>query len=331
MSPTAKRRRSIGMPRACRTSTCRGSTATSAPRSPTSTSTSRPPRRCSRSSTASRPRASRSRHIDLGGGLGIRYRDETTIDPDAYARAVRRALGSRRHELLFEPGRFLVGEAGVLLTRVVYLKPGADQDFAIVDAAMNDLLRPALYDAWHPIEAVRPRTGEARRWQIVGPVCESGDFLARDRELVLAAGDLLAVRARRRVRLRHELELQLASSRLRGDRRRRSRPSRPSARARRRSLRARIHAAVTHRSAHSSRPHPPFFRVCEFATLAHARLGIAGEILQFNKMWLEFRQQVAVGLSRGCSPISTDPAPLARSRSNITVTATQTGETKWLT
>ena len=135
-------------------------------------------------------------HIDLGGGLGIRYRDETPIEPDAYARAVRRALGSRRHDLLFEPGRFLVGAAGVLLTRVLYLKPGADQDFAIVDAAMNDLLRPALYDAWHPIEAVRPpRTGEARRWQIVGPVCESGDFLARDRELVLAAGDVLAVRA----------------------------------------------------------------------------------------------------------------------------------------
>jgi diaminopimelate decarboxylase len=135
------------------------------------------------------------RHIDLGGGLGIRYRDETPIDPGDYARAVRHALGSRHHELLFEPGRFLVGAAGVLLTRVAYLKPGEVQDFAIVDAAMNDLLRPALYDAWHPVEAVRPRTGQARRWQIVGPVCESGDFLARDRELVLAAGDVLAVRA----------------------------------------------------------------------------------------------------------------------------------------
>jgi diaminopimelate decarboxylase len=134
-------------------------------------------------------------HIDLGGGLGIRYRDETAIDPDAYALAVRRALGSRRHDLLFEPGRFLVGAAGVLLTRVMYLKPGESQDFAIVDAAMNDLLRPALYDAWHPVEVVRPRAGEPRRWQIVGPVCESGDFLARDRDLVLAAGDLLAVRA----------------------------------------------------------------------------------------------------------------------------------------
>jgi diaminopimelate decarboxylase len=133
-------------------------------------------------------------HIDLGGGLGIRYRDEETIDPSAYALAVRRALGSRRHELLFEPGRFLVGEAGVLLTRVMYLKPGAAQDFAVVDAAMNDLLRPALYDAWHLVEPVRPHGGASRRWQIVGPVCESADFLARDRELALAAGDLLAVR-----------------------------------------------------------------------------------------------------------------------------------------
>jgi len=135
------------------------------------------------------------RHIDLGGGLGIRYRDESTIDAADYARAVRAALGTRRHELLFEPGRFLVGAAGLLLTRVIYLKPGDGQHFAIVDAAMNDLLRPALYDAWHPVEAVRPHSGETRRWQIVGPVCESADFLARDRELALAAGDLLALSA----------------------------------------------------------------------------------------------------------------------------------------
>ena len=134
-------------------------------------------------------------HIDLGGGLGIRYRDEETIDPYAYALAVRRALGTRTHELLFEPGRFLVGEAGVLLTRVLYLKPGAAHDYAIVDAAMNDLLRPALYDAWHAIDPVLRRDGPVRRWQIVGPVCESADFLARERDLVLDAGDLLAVRA----------------------------------------------------------------------------------------------------------------------------------------
>jgi diaminopimelate decarboxylase len=135
------------------------------------------------------------RHIDLGGGLGIHYRDEVTIDPDAYAHAVRGALGSRRQELLFEPGRYLVGDAGVLLTRVLFTKPGGARNFAIVDAAMNDLLRPALYDAWHPVEAVRPRDGATRVWEIVGPVCESADFLARERELALAAGDLLAVRA----------------------------------------------------------------------------------------------------------------------------------------
>lgn len=134
-------------------------------------------------------------HIDLGGGLGIRYRDEVTIDPGEYGRAVRNVLGSRPHELLFEPGRFLVGNAGLLLTRVTYLKPGPDRNFAIVDAAMNDLLRPALYRAWHPVESVGPSTGAVRRWQIVGPICESGDFLAHDRELSLAAGDLLAVGA----------------------------------------------------------------------------------------------------------------------------------------
>ena len=133
-------------------------------------------------------------HVDLGGGIGIRYQDEDTIDPVLYALAVRRACGDRTHKLLFEPGRFLVGNAGVLLTRVLYLKPGTVRNFAIVDAAMNDLIRPALYEAWHGVDPVRPRSGSARRWQIVGPICESGDFLARDRDLVLAPGDLLAVR-----------------------------------------------------------------------------------------------------------------------------------------
>jgi diaminopimelate decarboxylase len=95
---------------------------------------------------------------------------------------------------VFEPGRRLVGDAGVLLARVEYLKRG-ERNFAIVDAAMNDLLRPALYGAWHPVEAVRPREGAVRRWQIVGPVCESADFLAHDRDLALEQGDLLAVGA----------------------------------------------------------------------------------------------------------------------------------------
>jgi len=133
-------------------------------------------------------------HVDLGGGIGIRYRDEATIDLADYADAVRGALGSRTHRLLFEPGRFLVGNAGVLLARVLFLKPGDERSFAIVDAAMNDLIRPALYDAWHGVEPVEPHAGEARCWQVVGPICESGDFLARDRELALSPGDLIAVR-----------------------------------------------------------------------------------------------------------------------------------------
>jgi diaminopimelate decarboxylase len=132
-------------------------------------------------------------HIDLGGGLGIRYRDETPVATGAYADMVRALFRTRRERLLLEPGRRLVGEAGVLLTRVRVLKPGASRNFAVVDAAMNDLLRPALYDAWHAVDPVRPRDGDALQWDVVGPVCESGDFLALDRRLALAEGDLLAV------------------------------------------------------------------------------------------------------------------------------------------
>ncbi|MEP7328820.1 MAG: diaminopimelate decarboxylase [Betaproteobacteria bacterium] len=134
-------------------------------------------------------------HIDLGGGIGIRYRDETPVALPDYAAMVRTVFAGRHERLLFEPGRRIIGSAGVLLTRVEYLKPGASKNFAIVDAAMNDLLRPALYAAWHPVDAVRPRVGGERQWDIVGPVCESGDFLAHDRRLSLAAGDLLAVGA----------------------------------------------------------------------------------------------------------------------------------------
>jgi len=133
-------------------------------------------------------------HVDVGGGLGIRYRDESPVDLADYAAMVTALFRSRRERVLFEPGRRLVGEAGVLLTRVLYLKPGAPRGFAIVDAAMNDLLRPSLYGAWHGIDAVRPRDAETRAWDIVGPVCESGDFLALDRQLALAEGDLLAIR-----------------------------------------------------------------------------------------------------------------------------------------
>ena len=132
-------------------------------------------------------------HIDIGGGLGIRYRDETPPPVADYINALGACLGKRAQKILFEPGRSLVGNTGVLLTRVEYLKHGADRNFAVVDAAMNDLMRPALYDAWHDIRPVSPRQGATRRYEIVGPVCESGDFLGRDRALNLAEGDLLAI------------------------------------------------------------------------------------------------------------------------------------------
>ncbi len=132
-------------------------------------------------------------HVDLGGGLGVRYRDEHPLRLAEYAEMVRDLFAGRSETLVFEPGRRLVGSGGILLTRVEYLKPGAPKGFAIVDAAMNDLLRPSLYDAWHPVDAVRPRAGDVRVWEIVGPICESGDFLAHDRHLALAAGDLLAI------------------------------------------------------------------------------------------------------------------------------------------
>lgn len=133
-------------------------------------------------------------HIDLGGGFGIRYCNETPIPLPAFAAVVKELFAGRGETLLVEPGRRLVGDAGLLLTQVLYLKRG-ERNFAIVDAAMNDLLRPALYDAWHSVQPVLPREGEARRWEVVGPVCESADFLARNRDLVLAEGDLLAVGA----------------------------------------------------------------------------------------------------------------------------------------
>jgi diaminopimelate decarboxylase len=134
-------------------------------------------------------------HVDVGGGLGIRYRDETKVAIGDYAACVRALMDGRRERLLLEPGRRLVGDAGVLLTRVRVLKHGATRHFAIVDAAMNDLIRPALYAAWHAVDPVVPRADRGERYDIVGPVCESGDFLARDRTLALAENDLLAVRS----------------------------------------------------------------------------------------------------------------------------------------
>jgi diaminopimelate decarboxylase len=133
------------------------------------------------------------RHLDLGGGLGVRYRDEQPPAVADYIAAVRQRLEGRDLALVFEPGRFVVANAGVLLTRVEYLKHTEHKDFAIVDAAMNDLIRPALYQAWMDVKAVRPRAGEGRAYDVVGPICETGDFLAKGRQLDLREGDLLSV------------------------------------------------------------------------------------------------------------------------------------------
>jgi diaminopimelate decarboxylase len=133
------------------------------------------------------------RHLDLGGGLGVRYRDEEPPLAGDYIKAVRERLAGRDLALMFEPGRFIVANAGVLVTQVEYLKHTEHKDFAIVDAAMNDLIRPALYQAWMNVTPVKPRDSAKRTYDIVGPICETGDFLAKERELALAEGDLLAV------------------------------------------------------------------------------------------------------------------------------------------
>ncbi|WP_110685765.1 diaminopimelate decarboxylase [Salinicola aestuarinus] len=133
-------------------------------------------------------------HLDLGGGLGVNYAGETPPPVADYIGALRERIGARELELIFEPGRSIAANAGVLLTRIEYLKPGETKNFAIVDAAMNDLIRPTLYQAWQnitPVDSRAPRQSE--RWDIVGPVCESGDYLGKDRELAIEAGDLLAV------------------------------------------------------------------------------------------------------------------------------------------
>ncbi|WP_447594993.1 diaminopimelate decarboxylase [Aquipseudomonas campi] len=137
----------------------------------------------------------RIRHLDLGGGLGVQYRDEQPPLAGDYIAAVRERIQGRDLALVFEPGRSIVANAGVLLTRVEYLKHTEHKDFAIVDAAMNDLIRPALYQAWMDVVPVQPRDAEPRTYDIVGPICETGDFLAKNRELALAEGDLLAVRS----------------------------------------------------------------------------------------------------------------------------------------
>jgi diaminopimelate decarboxylase len=137
----------------------------------------------------------RLRHIDVGGGIGIRYRDEAPEPVANFVAGALAALGKRPHALILDPGRALVGNAGVLLTRVEYVKPGAARNFLVVDAAMNDLLRPPLYDAWHEVRPVREAESDAPAavYDIVGPVCESADFLAKDRKLSAREGDLLAL------------------------------------------------------------------------------------------------------------------------------------------
>jgi len=132
-------------------------------------------------------------HIDLGGGLGVRYKDETPPAMTDYAAIILPRLKGRSETLILEPGRSLVANAGVLLTQVLFLKHTEARAFAIIDAAMNDLMRPALYDAWHTVEAVTPRDGKTIAYDLAGPVCESGDILARSRSLCLAEGDLLVL------------------------------------------------------------------------------------------------------------------------------------------
>jgi diaminopimelate decarboxylase len=133
-------------------------------------------------------------HLDLGGGLGVRYRDEQPPSIGEYIAAIRTQLTGRDLQLVFEPGRSIAANAGLLVTRVEYLKTTPDHNFALVDAAMNDMIRPALYQAWLDIQPVDTTPGGQRaHWDVVGPVCETGDFLGKDRELELSPGDLLAI------------------------------------------------------------------------------------------------------------------------------------------
>ncbi|MCS5575544.1 MAG: diaminopimelate decarboxylase, partial [Pseudomonadales bacterium] len=135
-------------------------------------------------------------HIDLGGGIGVQYRDEVPIEIGDFASAIEQAMSGRPQSLMFEPGRMIVANAGVLLTTVNTLKANHEKNFAVVDAAMNDLIRPALYSAWQEVTPVTLKDDGAspeRHWDIVGPVCETGDFLAKDRMLSLEEDDLLAI------------------------------------------------------------------------------------------------------------------------------------------
>lgn len=134
-------------------------------------------------------------HLDVGGGLGVTYDDEQPPQPSDYAAALLAKLQGRELKLIFEPGRAIAANAGIFVTQVLYLKENSDKNFALVDGAMNDLIRPSLYSAWQNIIAVKPREGDKLSYDIVGPVCETGDFLGKNRMLNLQAHDLLAVRS----------------------------------------------------------------------------------------------------------------------------------------
>jgi diaminopimelate decarboxylase len=135
------------------------------------------------------------KHLDLGGGLGIPYHDERPPQPAEYASALLDRLKDTDYKIILEPGRAIMGNAGVLLTTVEFLKHGEEKNFAIVDAAMNDLMRPALYQAWQMIEPITTSNRPAETWDIVGPICETGDFLGKDRQLAIQTGDVLCVRS----------------------------------------------------------------------------------------------------------------------------------------
>ena len=136
------------------------------------------------------------KHLDLGGGLGVRYNDETPPEPSTYVTALAEKLKDKPYEIILEPGRAIAANAGVLLTTVEFLKPGEAKNFAVIDAAMNDLIRPSLYQAWQNIIPVNEnQAGDAGLYDLVGPICETGDFLGKDRQLTLEEGALLAVRS----------------------------------------------------------------------------------------------------------------------------------------
>ena len=135
-------------------------------------------------------------HLDIGGGLGIRYNDETPPEPADYSAALAEVLGGRKIKLIVEPGRAIAGNAGIFITRVEHLKLSEHKNFAVIDGAMNDLIRPTLYQAWQKIEPVKENSkAPLRTYDIVGPICETGDYLGKDRELAIEEGNLLAIRS----------------------------------------------------------------------------------------------------------------------------------------